>query len=123
MADTRPHGASDIERFYYKKAACLSKRSSLSLDSVLVSLLELKFGNKKRMRKWIAAQARSAQLDGLDAKSISRAVQENAIRIIADPSLVEALPSEEKSKAETQIYLAQVLGMGNSAKSPRSRSV
>lgn len=107
-------GASDIARFYYKKASCASKRSSLSLDAVLVSLLLAKFsGSDQKLRKWVAAQARLAQENGLDTtKSVSRAVQENAIRIIADPALVQLLTPEEVAENEKQCMLAPWLGQG-----------
>jgi hypothetical protein len=107
-------GASDIARFYYKKASCASKRSSLSLDSVLVGLLLAKFGGSdQRLRKWVSAQARIAQDNGLDTtKSVSRAVQENAIRIIADPVLVQMLSPEEVAENEKQCMLAPWLGQG-----------
>ena len=107
-------GASDIARFYYKKASCASKRNSLSLDAVLVSLLLAKFsGSDQKLRKWVAAQARLAQENGLDTtKSVSRAVQENAIRIIADPALVQLLTPEEVAENEKQCMLAPWLGQG-----------
>lgn len=109
-------GAVDIARFYYKKASCPSKRSSLSLDSVLVALLVARFGGSlQKLRKWVAAQARLAQENGLDStKSVSRAVQENAIRIIADPALVVLLGPEEISEAERQAMMAPWLGQGPS---------
>ena len=107
-------GAVDIARFYYKKSSCPSKRSSLSLDAVLVSLLLARFGGSdQKLRKWVAAQARLAQDQGLEStKSVSRAVQENAIRIIADPSLVALLPQEEMALAERQAMMAPWLGQG-----------
>lgn len=117
----KPKGAADIERFYYRKSACASKRSSLSLDTVLVGLLVARFGNKKKLRKWVGAQAKIANEAGLDAKSISRAVQENAIRIIADPALLKALPEADAAEAERQCLLAQSLGQGRSVASPSSR--
>lgn len=119
----KPKGPVDIERFYYKKSACASKRSSLSLDAVLVSLLVAKFGNKKKLRKWIGAQAKIANESGLDAKSISRAVQENAVRLIADPNLLKALAQEDAAEAERQGLLAQWLGQGRTASSTRSRQL
>lgn len=107
-------GASDIARFYYKKASCASKRSSLSLDSVLVALLLAKFaGSDQKLRKWVAAQARIAQDGGLDTtKSVSRAVQENAIRIVADPALVQLLTPAEIAENERQCMQAPWLGQG-----------
>ena len=105
--------ASDIARFYYKKSSCPSKRSSLSLDTVLVSLLLVKFGSDQKLRKWVSAQARLAQEQGLETtKSVSRAVQENAIRIIADPGLVSQLAEAEVSEFERQTMLAPWLGQG-----------
>lgn len=100
----------DIQRFYYKRPACPSKRSSLSLDSVLVSLLEARLGSEAKMRKWIAAQARLADEAGMDTKSISRAVQENAVRVIADPELIAKLPQEAMAEAERQSMMAGWLG-------------
>ena len=108
----RPH-ASDISRFYYKKASCASKRSSLSLDSVLVSLLSAKFGSDQKLRKWVSAQAKLAQDNGLETtKSVSRAVQENAIRIIADPNLISQLGEADVCEFERQAMLAPWLGQG-----------
>lgn len=114
-------GPSDIHRFYYKKASCVSKRSSLSLDSVLVGLLIVRLGTEQRVRKWVAGQARLAQEAGLDSKSISRAVQENAIRIIADPELVRKLSSAEVALTEQQAMMAQWLEKGSSVSSERAR--
>ncbi len=122
-AEPKSKGAKDIERFYYRKSACASKRSSLSLDTVLVRLLAARFGNMKKLRKWVGAQAKIANEAGLDAKSISRAVQENAIRLIADPDLIKALPRDEASEAERQRLLAQSLGQGRSVSSSRSRQL
>lgn len=116
-----PKGPADIHRFYYKKATCASKRSSLSLDSVLVGLLIARLGSEQRVRKWVSGQARLAQEAGLDAKSISRAVQENAIRIIADPELVGKLSAAEVALTEQQSMMAQWLERGASASSERSR--
>lgn len=116
-------GAADINRFYYRKTSCASKRSSLSLDSVLVELLMVKFGAMPKLRKWVSAQAKIAQESGLDAKSISRAVQENAIRVIADPSLVGQLPLEQRAEAERQgmqwSYLGQSAAAQGAGKSKR----
>lgn len=114
-------GPADIHRFYYKKASCVSKRSSLSLDSVLVGLLIARLGTEQRVRKWVSGQARLAQEAGLDSKSISRAVQENAIRIIADPQLVGKLSATEVALTEQQSMMAQWLERGASASSERSR--
>lgn len=114
-------GPADIHRFYYKKASCASKRSSLSLDSVLVGLLIARLGSEQRVRKWVGGQARLAQEAGLDAKSISRAVQENAIRIIADPQLVAKLSAVEVATIEQQSMMAQWLERGASVSSERSR--
>lgn len=114
-------GAADIKRFYYRKSNTASKRSSLSIDTVLASLLVIRFGSDKKLRKWVAGQARLAQEAGLDAKSISRAVQENAIRIIADPELLKQLPAEEMAAAEQQVMMAQWLEKGSSASSSRVR--
>lgn len=109
-SEKRP-AASDISRFYYKKESCASKRSSLSLDSVLVSLLQVRFGSDQKLRKWVAAQAREAQAQGLNTtKSVSRAVQENAIRVIADPSLVEKMSPEEVSEIERQSMMVSWFG-------------
>lgn len=111
-ADKRP-GASDISRFYYKKESCASKRSSLSLDSILVTLLQARFGSDQKLRKWVAAQAREAHAKGLDTtKSVSRAVQENAIRVIADPSLLDKLTPEEVSEIERQSMMVSWFGQG-----------
>ena len=105
---------SDISRFYYKKSTCASKRSSLSLDSVIVDLLMVRFsGSDQRLRKWVAGQAKIAQEQGLVTnKSVSRAVQENAIRLIADPSLVAQLEPESVAEYERQGMMAQWLGQG-----------
>ena len=119
--DLRIGGASDIGRFYYKNSAVGSKRSSLSLDVVLVELLTLRFGDKKRVRKWVSAQARLAHEAGLDAKSVSRAVQENALRLIADPALIEQLPAERLAEYERQQMMANWLGQGQSSSSKQSR--
>lgn len=107
-------GASDISRFYYKKESCASKRSSLSLDSVLVALLMVRFGGSdQKLRKWVAAQAKMAQSNGNDTtKSVSRAVQENAIRVIADPVLVESLGQSEIAEIEKQAMMVPWLGQG-----------
>lgn len=112
-APKRP-GASDISRFYYKKDSCASKRSSLSLDSVLVALLLARFGGSdQKLRKWVSAQAKIAQDQGNDTtKSVSRAVQENAIRVIADPSLIEQLSQSEIAEAEKQSMMVPWLGQG-----------
>ena len=121
-SDKRP-GASDISRFYYKKESCASKRSSLSLDSVLVSLLQARFGSDQKLRKWVSAQAREAQAKGLDTtKSVSRAVQENAIRVIADPSLVEKLTPPEVAEIERQSMMVSWFGQApnkSAASQPR----
>jgi hypothetical protein len=104
-------GACDISRFYYKNSNCASKRSSLSLDSVLVGLLMARFGSDQKLRKWVSAQAKVAQESGLDTtKSVSRAVQENAIRIIADPMLIGLLAPEEIADSERQAMMAPWLG-------------
>lgn len=111
MSDEKKIGASDISRFYYKKSSCASKRSSLSLDSVLVMLLMAKFGSDQKLRKWVSAQAKLAQEKGLETtKSVSRSVQENAIRIIADPSLVAKLDEGDVAEIERQSMLAPWLG-------------
>lgn len=107
----RVGGAPDITRFYYKKASTVSKRSSLSLDTVLVSLLLAKFGSDQKLRRWVAAQAKMAQENGLESsKSVSRAVQENAIRIIADPALIAMLGDVEAAEAERQAIMVPWLG-------------
>lgn len=106
-------GASDISRFYYKKHSCASKRSSLSLDAVIVALLMVKFGSDQKLRKWVAAQAKIAQDNGLETnKSVSRAVQENAIRIIADPLLVDKLSEQDMAEFTKQSMMAPWLGQG-----------
>lgn len=107
-------GATDISRFYYKKDSCASRRSSLSLDSVLVALLLVRFGGSdQKLRKWVSAQAKIAQEQGNDdTKSVSRAVQENAIRVIADPALIEQLSQSEIAEAEKQSMMLPWLGQG-----------
>ncbi len=115
-------GSKDINRFYYRKTSNLCKRSSLSLDQVLVELLIARFGSLQKLRKWIAAQAKLAQKDDLDSKSISRAVQENAIRIIADPALLEKLTSESRAEAERQNMMTLFLGQNSKSKKGRSRT-
>lgn len=104
-------GAPDITRFYYKKSSTVSKRSSLSLDSVLVGLLLARFGSDQKLRRWVGAQAKMAQENGFESsKSVSRAVQENAIRIIADPALIAMLGEAEAAEAERQAIMVPWLG-------------
>lgn len=113
IEEIRRAGASDISRFYYRKASCASKRSSLSLDSVLVVLLLARFGSDQKLRKWVSAQAKLAQDQGLDTtKSVSRAVQENAIRIIADAELISRLSEQDVAEFERQTMIAPWLGQG-----------
>lgn len=114
----KPRSVADINRFYYRKQSTVCKRSSLSLDVVLVELLVARFGSLAKLRKWIAAQAKVAQVEGADSKSISRAVQENAIRIIADPVLLVNLEDESRSEIERQSMMALWLGQ-NTKKSKK----
>lgn len=115
------YNPSDIERFYYKKSSTGSKRSSLSLDIVLVALLVAKFGSKQKLRKWVSAQAKLAQKNAIDSKSISRMVQENAIRIIADPVLIEKMQQDQLAEAEKQNMMVPWLGQGNAVSSPKTK--
>lgn len=114
--------AADINRFYYRKLSTTCKRSSLSLDIVLVELLVARFGSMPKLRKWIAAQAKIAQNDTQDDKSISRTVQENAIRVIADPALLSQLSDESRSEAERQSMMVLWLGQGQSGKKKKGKT-
>lgn len=112
LTPAKSRSVADINRFYYRKQSTVCKRSSLSLDVVLVELLVARFGSLAKLRKWIAAQAKVAQVEGADSKSISRSVQENAIRIIADPALLASLEDKARSEIERQSMMALWLGQG-----------
>lgn len=66
------------------------KRTSVSLDAVLVNLMEKKLGTPENVQAWIQGAVNEIAASVIDDKlsaGLSRIVQQKAIMLIADPAL------------------------------------
>lgn len=115
----------DMRRFYYYNSECASKHTSVSLDALIVTLLEQHLGSFERVKFWIKEQANRMRNEDKDVKSISRRIQENAIKLIANPVLYEKLEGELRAEFELEQIRAQAMvknGANRSKKREDKRS-
>lgn len=66
------------------------KRTSVSLDAILVNLMEKKLGSPENVQVWIQTtvnEMASSVTDDKQSAGLSRIIQQKAIMLIADPAL------------------------------------
>lgn len=82
---------SEINDYIHRPRVILNgKRTSVSLDAILVNLMEKKLGSPENVQTWIQAtvnEIAASVLDDKQSAGLSRIVQQKAIMLIADPVL------------------------------------
>lgn len=79
------------EYLFILRVTLKGKRTSISLDNVIVKLLTKKLGSKDAVQKWLQGAVDEISLDFPNEKpsaGYSRIVQQKAIMLIVDPLLL-----------------------------------